>query len=566
MTLIGCALAACTLILTFFPAISAASAFRWKVATLAPKQVGWSVQMQTLVLPYVEKATNDDLRLKVFWGGVMGNDQEYLSKMHIGQLQGAGVTAMGAHIACPEMVVLGLPFLFNNYDEVDYIREVMFPTFDYYFQENGYKLWLWFDQDFDQAYSSKFPMNKVEDFKNSRFQSWYGPLEVAILRTFGADPIPMPPTEAPSAYRTGAIDANFGPAIFMVGSQMYTSVKYMNDLKIRYAPAIVMTTEQAWKDLPAQYEANLIAGRPELVAAFNKGVREDNTRCIEGMIKYGVEKVSMTPENAKDIRDRALTVYDSLAGKLYPPELLQEVQRHLSAFRRGQTLAKPAPVLARTYKPAEKVAATAKPELPPVVEAAKPVVEAAKPVVEAAKPMMEAAKPVVEAAKPMMEAAKPMMETGKPMMEAGKPMMEEAKPMMEAAKPVVAAAPAMEEEAEAAVDETAKVEAGDLEAMAKAYQESLAAQAQAEKDQKAAAKVAEVKPPEKRLSSWEKRKRLVWAVQEKLQPMGYYNFKIDGIVGPITLQGILDYQKDNGLVQTGAIDEALLESLGVKQP
>ncbi len=380
MTLPVCALVACALVLACFPAESAASFIRWKVATLAPKQVGWAIQMQNLVLPYVKDATNDELRLKVYWGGVMGNDQEYISKMRIGQLQGAGVTAIGSNLACPELVVLGLPFLFKNYAEVDYIRTVMYPTFDYYFQENGYKLWLWFDQDFDQIYSSKFPMNKLEDFRNSRFQTWYGPLEVAMLKALDVDPVPLPPTEAPSAYRTGIIDANFGPAIFMVGSQMYTSVKFMNDMKVRYVPAIVLVTNAAWKEVPPDYEEKLLETRPQLVKSFNDAVRKDNERCMEGMIKYGIEKVSVTPENENILRQRLLTVYDSLAGKLYPKELLEEVQRHLTAFRKGQILARPAPVAKRVKLPAMVAEAAPAPamEAPPAkVEEAPAPVEAA---------------------------------------------------------------------------------------------------------------------------------------------------------------------------------------------
>ena len=42
-----------------------------------------------------EEATDGRLKLKVFWGGVLGNDVDYLRKMKTGQLHGAGLSAEG---------------------------------------------------------------------------------------------------------------------------------------------------------------------------------------------------------------------------------------------------------------------------------------------------------------------------------------------------------------------------------------------------------------------------------------------------------------------------------------
>jgi peptidoglycan hydrolase-like protein with peptidoglycan-binding domain len=38
---------------------------------------------------------------------------------------------------------------------------------------------------------------------------------------------------------------------------------------------------------------------------------------------------------------------------------------------------------------------------------------------------------------------------------------------------------------------------------------------------------------------------------------------VDGLLGPITREAIADYQRDNGLYMTSAIDQPTLESLGM---
>lgn len=52
-------------------------------------------------------------------------------------------------------------------------------------------------------------------------------------------------------------------------------------------------------------------------------------------------------------------------------------------------------------------------------------------------------------------------------------------------------------------------------------------------------------------------------VQAELQDMGYYTGEVDGLLGPLTRQALTDYQTDNGLLTTAAIDEPTLDSLGM---
>jgi Putative peptidoglycan binding domain len=52
-------------------------------------------------------------------------------------------------------------------------------------------------------------------------------------------------------------------------------------------------------------------------------------------------------------------------------------------------------------------------------------------------------------------------------------------------------------------------------------------------------------------------------VQAALQEQGYYQGEVDGLLGPLTRAAIADYQRDQGLYTTAAIDEPTLEALGL---
>ena len=53
-------------------------------------------------------------------------------------------------------------------------------------------------------------------------------------------------------------------------------------------------------------------------------------------------------------------------------------------------------------------------------------------------------------------------------------------------------------------------------------------------------------------------------VQTELQRLGYYPYAVDGQMGPMTRAAIANYQRDNGLSITSAIDEPTLGSLGLQ--
>jgi hypothetical protein len=56
--------------------------------------------------------------------------------------------------------------------------------------------------------------------------------------------------------------------------------------------------------------------------------------------------------------------------------------------------------------------------------------------------------------------------------------------------------------------------------------------------------------------------QIIGNVQYALQQLGYFAEAVDGVLGPITQQAIADYQLDNGLNVTGAIDRPTLVALG----
>jgi len=306
----------------------------FKLATLAPKSVGWAKHIREIIFPGIKNVTNGEVMMKMYWNGTMGNEEDYIRLMKAGRIDGAAFSGFGSIMACPEMAVLELPFIFKNYEEVDYIRKIMYPEFEAIIEKNGYKLILWTDQDFDQIYSVKYDMTTPEHFKKSIFVSCFGTLEKEVLMTLGADPIPMTVKAGSTAIRKGLVDAFIGPAMWVVGSQMYTVVKYVNPIKIRYSPAIALITLESWNKVPEDYQRHIQSFRYKEAVDFCNKNRIDSKRAFDAMIKYGLKVSEIDKKVLNDIKNKTKPLWYNMAGKVYEKKTLDTLLMHLNAYRK----------------------------------------------------------------------------------------------------------------------------------------------------------------------------------------------------------------------------------------
>ncbi len=263
----------------------------------------------------------------------MGNDQDYLRKMKIGQLDGAAFTGQGVVLACPEMAVLELPFMFNDYHEVDYIRKKMYPVFDKFAESHGYKLVVWGDQDFDQIYSVSKELSTIEDFKNQTFAAWYGSIETNVLKTLSANPIPMNVTEIASSIHQGVADNIIAPAIWVAGSQLHGKLKYVNPINIRYSPAAVIVTKKAFYSITDNQQKGVLAIRDNEAILFCNETRQYTTKVYNAMVPKYVKPTAMETKELEKIRKLCKPIWYDMAGTYYSQELLDELIGHLEAFR-----------------------------------------------------------------------------------------------------------------------------------------------------------------------------------------------------------------------------------------
>lgn len=308
----------------------------WKMATHAPEAIGYATQIREQLHPAIEKATNGGLALDWYWGGIMGDDEDWIAKIQIDQLQGGGFDGHGIVLICPEIAVLELPFLFKGVDEAMYVRNNLRQRIEGLFVKNGYNMLLLGDQGnegFDEIYSTKRPIRTPEDLSKCRVLSWCGTVENRTISILGASPIPVNVPEIVTNIRSGVADVLFAPGMWYVGAQLYTITKYVIPWKLRYQPGCLAVSTKAWNRISEEYQKAILEKMPAIEDRINRYGWDSSKKCVKAMIEYGLQEIKLTPDEIDVFKKKTRPLWDKLAGKEYPRDLLDEILGYLEEYR-----------------------------------------------------------------------------------------------------------------------------------------------------------------------------------------------------------------------------------------
>ncbi|NOX37659.1 MAG: ABC transporter substrate-binding protein [Calditrichaeota bacterium] len=303
-----------------------------KFATLAPEGSTWLNVMKAFDAE-IRELTNGEVRFKIYAGGIQGDEKDVLRKIRLGQLHSAGFTGVGLGEILPEVRILDAPLLFRNYEEIDYITNLLYDEFFEKFRKVGYALIGWTEVGFVYVYSKK-PITTLQDLKNTKMWMWEGdPVAEATFRALGVSAIPLSVTDVLTSLQTNLIEAVYTSPLACVSLQWYTKVKYMMDVPLADATGAILISNRMFNKLPEKYQRLLIEKGREHMAELIKQSRVDNEKAIEIMLKNGIQLVHVPEENLGAFYEAGARARRNLVGKLYSQEFLTRIETALEEFR-----------------------------------------------------------------------------------------------------------------------------------------------------------------------------------------------------------------------------------------
>jgi len=315
------------------PGVSAQATHTVRIATLAPRGTPLIDQLQRWDRE-IRQHTGGQVRLQIFAGGVAGDEGVVVRKMRDGQLDAAAVTTTGLGLIARSVLVLGAPGLITDYAELDHVRERLAPRFDRIFDEAGYRLLGWGDAGRIRIFSNRRVL-QPQDLRAARPWVWReNPLMVEFVREAGANGVPMGLPEVYPALQTGQIDTVFSSALGVVGFQWFTRLRYMGGQSSGVVVGALVIKKETLERLPPGARDFLIRTAADFAGSSRLQAlgRELDDRAFSSLQRRGVEVLDMqSHRGAWERTGRA--VRERLAGRVYPRELLDEVESLVAEVR-----------------------------------------------------------------------------------------------------------------------------------------------------------------------------------------------------------------------------------------
>lgn len=301
---------------------NAGETYTLKFATLIPPDTAWMNSIQEWSNELQQKS-NGRLKIKIYPGGVMGDEPDVLRKIRSRQLHGAFFTGYGIGRIYPPARVLEMPFLFQSTEESDYVRNQIMPEIQQGFRKKGFELLGWPEVGFLHFFS-KQPINSLEQLKQRHIWLWQGdPMGEAFASAAGVSPVPLSIMDVYTqlSAQHGSIDTVYNSPFGALAMQWHTKLKYASMVPMTNAIGSLVVSQQFFNRLPDDLKKLLKDTGQTVAERINQDARRDNQQSITLLKQSGIEFMWDWSDGEKqqmlDIRNRAA---QTLAESGYIPE------------------------------------------------------------------------------------------------------------------------------------------------------------------------------------------------------------------------------------------------------
>ena len=305
-----------------------------KVAAVTPEGSTWVNVLRDLAWD-IKEQTSGDVVLKIYAGGVSGDEADVLRKMRVNRIDAAGFSGVGLGIILPKIRILEAPLLFRSHAEIDMVREQIFDFFAADFEKIGFVL-LGFVEGGWVYLFSKLDLSRETDFKAAKMWVWKGDrVAQMLLRNFGVRTTPLHIADVTTGLETGMIDAFYSPPLAAIAFQWHARIRYMLDFPMANSNAALLMTKRSFGALPASHQKTFKRLARKHCRNLVARTRQDNLEARKILQSQGVILVSPAAEQLGRFEASARRTYRQSIPTLYSADLFDRIQSMLEAHRKS---------------------------------------------------------------------------------------------------------------------------------------------------------------------------------------------------------------------------------------
>ena len=311
---------------------SQAGALVIKVGSVAPEGSPWDKALTRIALDW-QKISGGRVTMKIYSGGIAGDEPDMIRKMRINQIQAAAMTGSGLGKIDPDWLVYQLPFLTQNDEELDYLFERLRPELERRMEAKGFTFlaiiksgWLRF-----------FAKEKVvtpEDFRKLKFFVMEGSPEVdQAWKIMGFHIVPLPPNDAFAALQSGMVEIFTASPLTAAAMQWFALAPHMTDINWTPLTAGLVISNQSWNRIPEELRPKLKAATDRVLADLEAEIMAVENQALEIMKENGLIVHDVPPAVLEEWESLVEKGFEILIGDVISRDLYEQAKRIISEYR-----------------------------------------------------------------------------------------------------------------------------------------------------------------------------------------------------------------------------------------
>jgi TRAP-type C4-dicarboxylate transport system substrate-binding protein len=310
-----------------------------KLATLVPEGSVWDLELRAMGND-LARQTNNSLSLKIYPGGIAGDEPDVIRKMRIGQLQAGVLTVAGLTAIDPAFTVFQVPMFFDSYPELFATVDALEPLLAQKLEAKGFVLVGWGHAGWVQLFSTK-AVRSPSDLKAVKLFVWAGDNRmVEWWKTNGFKPVPLAATDILTGLQTGIVEALPTTPLAALTLQWYRNAGHMLDLGVAPLVGATIMTKKAWDKLTPAEQAAMRALAQRVEERLEVAIPKQDAEAVEQMKARGLVVNSPATNGGREAwKAQADSFGASMKAGMVPPEVWNAAVAARDAFRAAGTSA-----------------------------------------------------------------------------------------------------------------------------------------------------------------------------------------------------------------------------------
>jgi TRAP-type C4-dicarboxylate transport system substrate-binding protein len=314
-----------------------AGALTVKLGTVAPEGSPWHDALLEIASEW-HRISGGKVKMRIYPGGVAGDEPDLLRKIRIGQLHAATLSKTGLYSLAPEIDLISFPLMLKTDDELDVLLEKIGPEIEAKLEEKGFKLLNWSRAGWVYFFS-KEPVYMPDDLKRQKFFFWGSDTEyLELLKRAGFQPVPLAINDLLPSLQTGLVNSFAAPPVAALSFQWFALTPNMVDLRWQPVPGATLISLKTWRKVPDDLKPQLERAAVDVGKRLWGQIARLNEEALVVMQEHGLKINRLTAEGAEYWETQFLKeVGDEFIEKRFTREAYERVGRILEEYRRSRS-------------------------------------------------------------------------------------------------------------------------------------------------------------------------------------------------------------------------------------